>query len=216
MGTYRKGANGAFSGKVGSVVGSHWKGIDYLRGLPRKPARPATQLQLDQRLRFAKVIGFMSPISEFVNLGFRNASRRGMSGYNMAVRHALVEAITGTYPGYALDYGKIRLSDGKLSNPPAMAVVSDVPGQLHFTWTDNSGGGSSWAHGDDRVMVLIANPATGDCYYRLKGPLRSSGECLVQPSGDFSGATVEVYSAFVSRDGKQTSRSVYLGQVTLA
>jgi len=36
MATFKNGPNGGFSGKVGSVVGSSWKGIDYIRGLPAK------------------------------------------------------------------------------------------------------------------------------------------------------------------------------------
>jgi len=31
MGSFRKGIQGGFSGKVGNVVGAHWRGIDYMR-----------------------------------------------------------------------------------------------------------------------------------------------------------------------------------------
>ena len=33
MGTIKQGILGGFSGKVGTVVGSSWKGISYMRGL---------------------------------------------------------------------------------------------------------------------------------------------------------------------------------------
>jgi len=36
MGTYNKGILGAFYGKVGTVVGSTWRGKDVMRSLPRK------------------------------------------------------------------------------------------------------------------------------------------------------------------------------------
>jgi len=39
MGSYSKGANGIFSGKVGSIIGSSWRSIDYLKGLPKKAPR---------------------------------------------------------------------------------------------------------------------------------------------------------------------------------
>ena len=32
MGTIKQGILGGFSGKVGTVVGSSWKGISYMRG----------------------------------------------------------------------------------------------------------------------------------------------------------------------------------------
>ncbi|WP_157258045.1 DUF6266 family protein [Pedobacter ginsenosidimutans] len=40
MATYSKGANGAFPGKVGSIIGSNWRSIDYLKGLPKKALNP--------------------------------------------------------------------------------------------------------------------------------------------------------------------------------
>lgn len=42
MGTIRQGANGSFRGKAGSVIGSSWKGIDYIKGLPKKRTKGAT------------------------------------------------------------------------------------------------------------------------------------------------------------------------------
>ncbi|WP_317130002.1 hypothetical protein [Pedobacter psychrodurus] len=33
MATYSKGANGTFSGKVGRVIGSNWRSIDYLKAM---------------------------------------------------------------------------------------------------------------------------------------------------------------------------------------
>ncbi|MFB2118987.1 hypothetical protein [Parapedobacter sp. 2B3] len=38
MGIIKKGINGPFKGKAGSVVGSSWKKIDYIKGLQRKKA----------------------------------------------------------------------------------------------------------------------------------------------------------------------------------
>lgn len=43
MATYSKGANGTFSGKVGSVIGSNWRSIDYMKGLSKKNSKPSTE-----------------------------------------------------------------------------------------------------------------------------------------------------------------------------
>ena len=45
MGTYNKGILGAFSGKVGPVVGATWRGKDVMRSLPKKTNRLATAFQ---------------------------------------------------------------------------------------------------------------------------------------------------------------------------
>lgn len=34
MGSYDRGILRALSGKVGSVIGAHWRGIDYMRSMP--------------------------------------------------------------------------------------------------------------------------------------------------------------------------------------
>ncbi|WP_262249124.1 DUF6266 family protein, partial [Parapedobacter soli] len=45
MAKFINGANGTFSGKVGSVIGASWRGIHYLRGLAKKSNVPATEAQ---------------------------------------------------------------------------------------------------------------------------------------------------------------------------
>lgn len=45
MGTYKNGIAGPFSGKIGGVVGSGWKGIDYIRSIPRKSKGPPSDRQ---------------------------------------------------------------------------------------------------------------------------------------------------------------------------
>ena len=58
MGTYNKGILGAFSGKVGPVVGASWRGKEVMRSLPKKSNRVATATQLLQRQKFAMVQAF--------------------------------------------------------------------------------------------------------------------------------------------------------------
>ncbi|MBB6239500.1 hypothetical protein HDC90_004153 [Pedobacter sp. AK013] len=72
MATYSKGANGAFSGKVGSVIGSNWRSIDYLKGLPKKSSKPSTEPQLAQRSKFALAPLYLSPIKDILNIGFKD------------------------------------------------------------------------------------------------------------------------------------------------
>lgn len=70
MATIKKGILGGFSGKVGTVIGGNWKGIDYMRSLPKKSSKPATALQNDQRIKFTIAMAFIKPISKLVTKGF--------------------------------------------------------------------------------------------------------------------------------------------------
>lgn len=73
MGTYNKGILGAFSGKVGPVVGANWKGMD-MRSFPKKTRRAPTENQLLQRLKFTAATRFLTPINSVVGRYFGNES----------------------------------------------------------------------------------------------------------------------------------------------
>ena len=49
MGKIKRGILGGVSGKVGSVVGASWKGVDYLRGLPASYTDAKSEPQIAQR-----------------------------------------------------------------------------------------------------------------------------------------------------------------------
>ncbi|MDP9040682.1 MAG: DUF6266 family protein [Bacteroidota bacterium] len=52
MGTIVKGILGGFSGKVGTVVGSSWKGLAVMKSVPGPRKGSPTLLQLEQQAKF--------------------------------------------------------------------------------------------------------------------------------------------------------------------
>ena len=66
MATYNKGILGAFSGKVGPVVGATWRCKYVMRGLPKKGNRLPTEFQQVQRTKFTMVTEFLSGIQPVV------------------------------------------------------------------------------------------------------------------------------------------------------
>lgn len=72
MGKIGRGILGGVSGKVANVVGSRWKGIDYIRAKPLSVANPRTLLQVNQRTKFALVLRFLQPNLNFVKIGYKN------------------------------------------------------------------------------------------------------------------------------------------------
>lgn len=47
MGTIKQGILGGFSGKVGTVIGSSWKGISYMRSRAQSVKNPRTEGRWD-------------------------------------------------------------------------------------------------------------------------------------------------------------------------
>jgi len=103
MGTIKQGILGGFSGKVGSVIGGIWKGISYMRGLALSVANPQTDAQLAQRQKWAVTMHFLQPLTEFLKTGFKAYAVK-MTGINAAMSYNIKNALTGTYPNFAIDY----------------------------------------------------------------------------------------------------------------
>lgn len=214
MGTYKKGILGSFSGKVGTVVGSSWKGIEYMRSLPKPSTKAPTDLQLEQRIKFAIATGFLRPISSLVNLGYKSLAVN-KTGYNLATAQVIAEAIIGVYPEFQIDYAKVLFSKGNLTGPWNAVSTSDSPAVVNISWTDNSGLGT--AKETDKAVILVYNPDKAQFVFNTNsGAARSvlTDSMVVPP--DFSGDTVQVWIAFLSEDKKTISTSIHTGTVVIA
>src|SRR5690606_21181469 len=49
MAKFLRGIHGAYTGKVGNVVGSSWRNVDYVKSLPKQRSTKATPAQLAQQ-----------------------------------------------------------------------------------------------------------------------------------------------------------------------
>ena len=105
MGRIRKGILGGFSGKVGTVVGSSWKGIAYMRSLPLKVKNPRTQPQRMQRSKFALSLSLLQPMTAFLRTGWKLYAYK-KSPFNAAMSYTINNAIIGIYPNYEIDPAK--------------------------------------------------------------------------------------------------------------
>ena len=144
MGTISKGILGGFSGKVGTVIGGTWKGIDYMRSQANKRSFDPSPAQLAQQLKFGLVMKFLQPMAALLEITFRDFAVR-MTGINSAFAYTIKNAVTGVYPSFAIAYPLVLVSRGDLPNALAPAVTSGAKSTLTFSWTDNSGVGSASA-----------------------------------------------------------------------
>jgi len=212
MGTIKKGILGGFSGKVGTVVGSSWKGITYMRSLPTKVKDPRTELQMIQRSKFAVTINFLQPMTELLRAGWKLYSNR-KSPFNAAMAYTIAKAVAGDYPNYSIDPAKVLVSRGPLA-PPVNAVATPATGAVNFQWGDNSGSGA--ARQTDKALLAVLNPAKDDAVFIVAGAARSDSAQSVAIPHNWVGDMVEVYMGFISQDGRDIANSVYLGHLTAA
>ena len=132
MGKIKQGILGGFSGKVGSVIGSSWKGISYMRGKAVSIKNPQTLQQMRQRNKFALALSVLQPIVAFIRVGFKRYAYK-KSEFNAAMSYTIKNAIVGTYPNYEIDFSKLLVSRGTLTGANDAAAVAET-GKIKFTW----------------------------------------------------------------------------------
>ena len=213
MAIINQGILGGVSGKIGNVIGGTWKGIDYLRIKPSSVANPKTEGQLDQRSKFAKVLHFLQPMTDFLRVGFKLYAIK-MTEFNAAMSYNLFNAVLGAYPNYTIDYPNALVSRGNLKGVANGTATSTTPAEIDITWDDNSSSGNALA--TDKSLILILNPDKKESIYTTSGPLRPVGTETLNLPPEYSGDVVEVYLGFVSEDGAKVSNSSHLGSVTVA
>ena len=211
MAKFAVGVLGSFEGKVGTVVGARWRGIEYMRHKGRKSTKPFTEAQLEQQARFKVVSKFVKSIGHLLMACYPGSAKQ--TGINHAFSDIYAKAITGVYPAYSLDYSKVSVSKGILFNGNGPIVTAAGSGVIRFTWTDNSDGNLALA--TDKSVLVAYCPELENAVFTLQGGARSTSSGSLDMK-NYTGKQVETWIAFMSANGKEVSSSIYTGQLTVS
>lgn len=212
MGRISKGILGGFRGTVGTVVGSSWKGIEYIRSKSTIRNTTASKKQLEQRARFKLVTSFLNTISTLLKISFAGFAIN-QTGRNHALAYNLENAVTGIYPNLSLDFAQVLVARGsKLPNAGSPVASSAAAGKVTYNWQDNTGTGDAKA--GDKAMMVVHCPELDKSVYITEGPARNAmtGELDVP---EFAGKQVHTWLSFISEDGKHVATSAYAGSVNV-
>lgn len=211
MGTINKGILGGFSGKVGNVIGGTWKGIDYMRSKSNRRKFTATQLQLEQQLKFALVVRFVQSMTALVKISFNDFAVE-QTGFNSAVSYLLKNAVAGAYPAFSLQYADVLVSRGDLPNVLAPTATAGAGSLLTFNWIENSGVGI--AKSTDKALLVVYCPALNQCIYTTGSADRSAKTDSLNLAS-FAGQQVHTWIGFISENRLNVASSFYTGMVTV-
>lgn len=212
MARFLKGINGAYSGKVGNVIGSSWRSIDYVRSLPKKSNKAASTAQRAQRAKFKLVINLLTPISDVLNLGFSDVNRTSTTAFNIAVQQALLNAVNGTYPTFSINYENIQISKGSLSPVLDLEVDMTTAQRLTLRWSTEVNRFSAFA--DDAIIVLLyhIDDQQFSIYEEAK---RTDGILQISFPPTAAGKNITGWVFMGHRDGVKTSNSQFIGLQTI-
>lgn len=206
MGTIKQGILGGFSGRVGTVVGSNWKSVHYMRALATNVSNPRTEKQQCQRTKFSKAISFLTTITPFLRVGYKNYTTN-QSAFNAAMSYTMKNAITGCGETLAINYEKVLVAHGSLTIAvDASVIVED--NKVSYKWTDNSNAGD--AKSKDVAMLLVYNKDKKEAVYSMNVATRSDAKAELALPASWSDNAMAIYLSFCSEDGKSVTNSICL------
>jgi hypothetical protein len=211
MAQYEKGILGKFSGTVGTVVGSSWKGIDYMRSKGGKRKSSPSSKQQAHQARFSLVSRFVNPLASLFNLTFRDYAV-GITGVNYVFKQVM-ELVSGTYPALSIRYNEALIAKGSLTNADTPQAVSSAGSRISYSWNDNSGSGS--AKGTDKVILVAYCDELEAAEFTI-GPATRADRSSTLNVPRFAGKTVHTWISLVSADESEIATSFYTGALMVS
>ena len=202
MGKIKQGILGGFKGKVGTVIGSSWNGIAYMKGRPQSQKDPKTEAQQKQRSLFTEVQGLVGQLSA-VQLAFLFPnSPQGMTRRNALVQQLAAASVTVT-DGKYVDLANLKtLGNAPTADLPAAAIIADSD-NLSVSWD----GASDWrnAHADEFPSVFVANVTKKKIFLLNSSvPFGSSGVQSFTVGLSVYGEASDTFSGFLLSTGAKT------------
>lgn len=211
MARYKDGINGAFSGKIGSVVGASWRGIDYMRSLPDLRAKDFSGKQKSQHFLLGMISSWLKPLKPVIETGYQ-IFKMGKTPMNGCISYHMKHAVTGNVPlEYVIDFKKVILSRGELLAPFIKEVSMLTGSVLYVNWENASA--SIFSNDDDRAVFVIYNPAKKAFIYVEESVARMDKEAMLQVPEEYNGDVIHCWQHFVNTAGDAVSTTVYLGGI---
>ena len=209
MGKIKTGILGGFQGKVGTVIGSTWRGESIMRALPKTAAKAPTESQRIQRLKFKAVSEFLNPLRSTLSTYFGNDT--GVkSKYNMATSYHITNAVEITEQGTEILYPRVLVAKGTLFGFQNLTTTQSET-VITLNWEDNTVFGNAKAEDTVNVVCYIEEVNT---FYVFESIANRDGlTASVTLPQNFLGYNVEVYAFLYDKVSKTSSNSVYLGSI---
>lgn len=207
MATFKSSPLGIPNGKIGDVIFYERNGklICKQAGVPG----PQTELQKANCQAMSVTTQLLKPILNFINIGFgQQVKGIDKNPHNLAVSYHKKHALKGFYPNIQVDFTKVIVSQGELSQITDMKFSQTATG-LQFNWDPTLKFKAE--EYDDQVMILIYYTARKKAEKYLNAAKRSDGAHFIAMDEEDLDSPLAVYISLKSADGTRISDSMYLG-----
>ena len=204
MANYNQGILGPFSGKVGPVVGSTWKGRQVMksRPYPKKKITPSI-LQARVQQRLTVISNYLRPFGGLISLGMRYVAKAAaVTPRNYATKKNMENSMNLSQGVWSVIPSTVAISEGQFGAVPSV-LLSQVAQGLSVSWTNNGGaiigmtaGGRNVELADtDKVWVVLYNVEKKETAMPTTGfVMRDDGVAVVaKPANWVTGDHVHAY-----------------------
>jgi len=204
MGKIKSGILGGFSGKVGSVVGTSWKGIDVMKARPVSVANPRTPAQNLQRGKMREIVSDARLLLASIIQPFWNPFAQQQSGYN-----AFVSENIGSYNETGISApADMFMTRGSLLGVAGGSVsVNAATNTVTLTYTDNSGQADALA--TDELVLVVYNETTDTWSMESGQDTRNGSPHDFVVSEVTAGDVLHVWAGFARPNVTKVSDSSY-------
>ena len=218
MGKVQVGILDGFVGKVGTVVGSFWKGLPVMRAYKRVVRDANTEAQQLVRTRFAAINSLAGAFHQALKLGLKQIARSKRLTEGDVFVQKNWECIHADTPGAAtVDYTELVIADGSLPEVLFGNASFAEPLQVAVPMTDTTGVIGADAH--DKVYLFVYSPEAGAGVISDGRNTRADESASVNVPAYWNGHRVHVWGFAIGAgpDNKGViSDSRYLGSGTIS
>ncbi len=208
MAVYKRGINGPFSGKAGSVIGSSWRKVDYMKGLSEKH-KPETPEQIAQQDKWKIMVAFLAPLAKILETGLNKEDTRRKTAYNLALSYNLRYAVKETEEGFEIDYPNVLLSRGSLPRVADAKVERESDDKFVVSWSPLVN--TAMVSADDEVTVLMYCPQKTIHIISFGEYERRDGKMVLAVPEELHNMACHFFIFFTSVNGNN-SPAQYLGE----
>lgn len=197
---------GYISGRHGTAVAAVTKNGNVIRVF-RSPSNPNTPKQQEQRLKFGLVNKELSPLGDVFKTGYASPE-----GRQMAVSHALRNAIEGEFPDFRLNFGLVKVAAGNLPCVHQASVLVEADLGVTVTWDTTVG---FKADENDVVNLVFFNEKTKLCFLFENVADRQAGTVKQSLPVIWEGEAIHCWLYLSGNTRSVNSDSIYVGFLQL-
>ncbi|WP_121964768.1 DUF6266 family protein [Myroides sp. N17-2] len=215
MAEIKQGILGPVNGKVGTVVGATWRGVNYIRAKPRKSRKKPSMKQLLQWDKMSLVSTFASKFKDFVNANCPavHNGEKWITGKEQMISRLMTQGIGVSNEEQHIKVEEALLSIGNLAPAVIKKINRLKTGKFKVQW--ENGLINALTLNTDKLTMMLYNETLDQFIAIADVGNRVDKYAHFSIPADWDKGTVYFWSMWKAADGSVNSTSCFHGIIEL-